>query len=294
MNFVNLSLLYKEELLQNVIPFWLQKSQDTPFGGYFTCLKRNGEVFDTDKFIWLQARQVWLFSYLYNKVEKKQEWLKCAIQGGEFLKKWGHDGQYNWHFSLTREGKPLIAPYNIFSYTFSAMAFGQLYLATGNEEYAHIAKVTYQTILEKSDNPKGKWNKAIPGARDLKGFALPMIMCNLSLELEPLLNEKVLNNTIETCIHEVMEVFYKPELGLIVENVTADGQLSDSFEGRQVNPGHTLEAMWFIMDLGVRLNKPELIEKAVRISLDAAAYGWDKEYEGFSILWTEKGILPSS
>lgn len=97
MNFVNLSLLYKEELLQNVIPFWLEKSQDNQFGGYFTCLKRNGEVFDTDKFIWLQARQVWLFSYLYNKVEKRPAWLKCAIQGGEFLKKWGHDGQYNWY-----------------------------------------------------------------------------------------------------------------------------------------------------------------------------------------------------
>ena len=43
-------------------------------------------VFDTDKFIWLQGREVWLFSMLYNKVEKRQEWLDCAIQGGEFLK----------------------------------------------------------------------------------------------------------------------------------------------------------------------------------------------------------------
>ncbi|MCD7975976.1 MAG: AGE family epimerase/isomerase [Tannerellaceae bacterium] len=292
MNFVNLSLLYKEELLQNVIPFWLEKSQDNQFGGYFTCLKRNGEVFDTDKFIWLQARQVWLFSYLYNKVEKRPAWLKCAIQGGEFLKKWGHDGQYNWYFSLTREGKPLVAPYNIFSYTFAAMAFGQLYLATGNEEYAHIAKVTYQTILSRTDNPKGKRNKAIPGSRDLKGFALPMIMCNLSLELEPLLEEKILNHTIETCIHEVMEIFYKPELGLIVENVTAEGNLSDSFEGRQVNPGHTLEAMWFIMDLGVRQNNPELIEKAVGIALKAADYGWDKEYEGFFYFMDREGAPP--
>lgn len=147
---------YKEELLNNVLPFWIQHSQDKECGGYFTCLDQFGKVFDTDKFIWLQGREVWMFSMLYNKLEKKQEWLDCAIQGGEFLKKYGHDGNYNWYFSLNREGKPLVEPYNIFSYTFATMAFGQLSLATGCEEYADIAKKTFDIILSKTDNPKRK------------------------------------------------------------------------------------------------------------------------------------------
>ncbi len=75
--------LYKSELLQRVVPFWLEKSQDEEYGGYFTCLDRKGNVFDTDKFIWLQCREVWLFAMLYNKVEKNEEWLNCAIQGAE-------------------------------------------------------------------------------------------------------------------------------------------------------------------------------------------------------------------
>ena len=133
-DFEKLAKLYKDELLDNVIPFWLNNSIDKEFGGYFTCLTRDGKVFDTDKFIWPQGRQVWMFSMLYNKVEKRQEWLDCAIMGGEFLKKFGHDGEYNWYFSLTREGKPLIEPYSIFSDCFAAMAFGQLSLATGNQE----------------------------------------------------------------------------------------------------------------------------------------------------------------
>lgn len=280
MDFTKLSEQYKNELLLNVVPFWLNKSQDREFGGYFTCLTREGNVFDTDKFVWLQGRQVWFFSYLYNKVEKRPEWLECAIQGAEFLKKYGHDGQYNWYFSLTQKGRPLIAPYNIFSYTFAAMAFGQLSIATNNSEYAAIAKATYKKILSRMDNPKDKWNKAMPGSRDLKSFALPMIMCNLSLEIEQLLDKETMNQTIETCVHEVMDVFYRPELGIVVENVTTDGQLSDSFEGRSLNPGHSIEAMWFIMDLGVRLNRPELIEKAVDIALKMVNYGWDKKYEG--------------
>lgn len=126
-----LSKLYKVELLNNVMPFWLTKSQDTKYGGYFTCLDRAGNVFDTDKFVWLQGREVWQFSMLYNNLEKNPEWLKCAVQGGEFLKKYGHDGNLNWYFSLTQDGKPIIEPYNIFSYTFATMAFGQLSKASG-------------------------------------------------------------------------------------------------------------------------------------------------------------------
>ncbi len=152
--------LYKSELLDNVLPFWLKHSQDKEFGGYFSCLKQDGEVFDTDKFIWLQGRQVWMFSTMYNQVEKRQEWLDCAVQGAEFLKKYGHDGNFNWYFSLTQEGKPLVEPYNIFSYTFATMAFGQLNLATNNEEYGNIAKETFKIILSRVNNPKGKWNKA--------------------------------------------------------------------------------------------------------------------------------------
>lgn len=271
---------YKKELLDNVLPFWLEKSQDKEFGGYFTCLDRQGNVFDTDKFIWLQGREVWMFSMLYNKVEKRKEWLDCAIQGAEFLKKYGHDGNYNWYFSLTREGQPLVEPYNIFSYTFATMAFGQLSIATGSAEYADIAKKTFDIILSKVDNPKGKWNKAYPGTRNMKGFALPMILCNLALEIEPLLDKEFMEKTIETCLHEVLDVFYRPELGLIVENVSVDGELLDNFDGRLLNPGHAIEAMWFIMDLGVRLNRKDLIDKAVKIALQEVEYGWDKEHGG--------------
>lgn len=293
MDFKQLEKQYRDELLQNVIPFWLEKSQDKEYGGYFTCLDRQGNVFDTDKFIWLQGREVWLFAMLYNRVEKRQEWLDCAIQGAEFLKKYGHDGNLNWYFSLDRQGNPLVEPYNIFSYTFATMAFGQLSIATGNQEYADIAKRTFDIILSKQDNPKGKWSKAYPGTRSLKNFALPMILCNLALEIEPLLDQAFIEKTMDTCIHEVMDVFLRSELGgIVVENVNADGSLSDTFEGRQLTPGHAIEAMWFIMDLGKRLNRPELIEKAVQTTLKMIDYGWDKEYGGIYYFMDRKGCPP--
>ena len=279
-DFKQLAQPYTCELLDRVMPFWMEKSIDKEFGGYFTCLERDGEVFDTDKFVWLQGREVWMLSTLYNKVEKRQEWLDAAIQGAEFLKKYGHDGNLNWYFALDREGHPLVEPYNIFSYTFAVIAFGQLSIATGNKEYAEIAKKTFDIVLSKVDNPKGRWSKASPGARSLKSFALPMILCNVALEIESLLEKDFLDKTIETCVHEVMDVFYRPELGLIVEHLGTNNELVDCMDGRLLNPGHAIEAMWFIMDLGKRLGNQALIEKAVKIALAEVEYGWDKQYGG--------------
>ena len=278
---------YKSELLDRTIPFWLNKSQDAEFGGYFTCLDRVGNVYDTDKFVWMQGREVWMFSKLYNTVEPRQEWLDAAIQGAEFLKKHGHDGNLNWYFALDREGHALVEPYNIFSYTFAVIAFGQLSIAlktagdaARSAEYADIAKRTFDIVLSKTDNPKGRWSKAAPGARALKTFDLPMILCNVALEIEPLLEPTFLQKAIDDCLHEVMDVFYRPELGLIVEALGKDGNLVDCFDGRKMNPGHAIEAMWFVMDLGKRLDRPELIKKAVEICLNEIEYGWDKEYDG--------------
>ena len=280
MDFKKLSEQYRDELLEKVIPFWLTKSQDLGNGGYFTCLDREGNVFDTDKFVWMQGREVWMFAKLYNTVEQRPEWLACAEQGAEFLKRYGHDGNLNWYFALDREGKPLVEPYNIFSYTFAVIAFGQLAKATGNEEYADIARRTFDIVLSKVDNPKGRWNKAAAGARALKSFDLPMILCNVALEIEHLLDPDFLQRTIDNCLHEVLDVFYRPELGLIVEVLGKDGQLVDSFDGRKMNPGHAIESTWFIMDLAERLNRPDLIQKAVKICLNEIEYGWDKEHGG--------------
>lgn len=287
-DFEQLAQKYRAELYDNVLPFWLEHSIDEEFGGYFTCLDRDGSVYDTDKFIWMQGREVWMFSMLYNKVEKRQEWLDCAIKGAEFLKRYGHDGELNWYFSVDRSGKPLVSPYNIFSYTFAVMAFAQLSIATGSAEYAEIARKTFDKILEKRDNPKGRWDKSA-GGRSLKSFALPMILCNLALEIEQLIDPALIDKTIDECLHEVLDVFYQPELGLVVENLAPDGSLVDCFEGRQMNPGHTLEATWFIMDLGRRLQRRDLIDKALEIALNTAEFGWDKEYGGFFYFLDRKG-----
>ncbi len=83
-DFKDLVELYKNALLEDGIPFWEKYSIDWEKGGYFTCLDREGKVYDTDKFIWLQNRQVWTFSMLYNQLEKREDWLQTCQQWCKF------------------------------------------------------------------------------------------------------------------------------------------------------------------------------------------------------------------
>lgn len=285
------STLYKNTLLTDIIPFWEKNSIDNEYGGYFTCLDKTGKVYDTDKFMWLQGRQAWVFSMLYNTVDKNENWLKLAKHGIDFIIEKGMDKEGNFYFSTTREGKPLVQPYNIFSDCFAAMAFSQYAIASGDENIKKLAKQTYLNILKKKHNPKGIYEKST-GERPLKSFSLPMILSNLVLELEAVLDKEEVDKTIDFSIHEVMEVFLDKKSGLIYEFVKEDGSHEDTYNGRLLNPGHGIEAMWFMIDIGVRRKDTKLIEKAADTIITILEYSWDEKYGGIFYFMDSQGKPP--
>jgi N-acylglucosamine 2-epimerase len=295
-DFKGLANQYKAALLEDVIPFWERHSIDWEQGGYFTCLDRAGKVYDTDKFIWLQNRQVWLFSMLYNQLENPSEqrdrWLKIAANGANFLAKHGRDAEGNWYFALDRAGKPLVQPYNIFSDCFAAMAFSKYALASGEDGAKEVALQAYNNVLRRKDNPKGSYNKTFPGTRPLKSLAVPMILANLSLEMDWLLPSDQLEEVLAATVQEVMTDFLDGDRGLMYENVALDGAHVDSFEGRLINPGHGIEAMWFVMDIAKRRNDPTTINQAVDVVLNILNFAWDAEYGGLYYFMDAEGHPP--
>lgn len=290
--FQRLAAQYRQALLADVLPFWERHSLDSEYGGYFTCLDRAGNVYDTDKFIWLQNRQVWTFSMLYNRLEKRQNWLDVAASGADFLAQHGRDPDGNWYFSLTQQGQPLTQPYNIFSDCFAAMAFSQYALASGSEAAKAIALQAYENVLRRQAHPKGQYTKAYPGTRPMKSLAVPMILANLTLEMDWLLPSHTLEQVLDQTIQEVMGDFYDADSHLMLEQVAPDGSALDCFEGRLVNPGHGIEAMWFMMDIGQRRGDPDLIQKAVAIVLNILDFAWDTEFGGLYYFMDIQGHPP--
>jgi N-acylglucosamine 2-epimerase len=283
---------YQRALLNDVLPFWESYSLDRNHGGYLTCLDRAGQVYDTDKFIWLQNRQVWLFSMLYNRLEQRESWLAVANHGATFLSQHGRDPEGNWYFSLNQTGQPLIQPYNIFSDCFAAMAFSQYALASGEEAAKTTALQAYGNVLRRKSNPKGQYDKAFPGTRSLKSLAVPMILANLTLEMDWLLEGDQLTSILKETVAEVMTDFLDPDLGLMLEHVAPEGKKLDCYEGRLLNPGHGIEAMWFMMDIGDRLGDKALITQAVDVTLNILEYAWDPDYGGIYYFMDRLGAPP--
>ncbi|NKB67588.1 MAG: AGE family epimerase/isomerase [Candidatus Latescibacteria bacterium] len=291
-DYAALAAQYRSALLDDVVPFWQRHGVDWEQGGYFTCIDRTGQIFDTDKFIWLQNRQLWTFSTLYSDLEQRQDWLDLAAHGAQFLARHGRDAEGNWYFALDRAGQPLVQPYNIFSDCFAAMAFSQYARAAGDDQAREIALQAYNNVLRRKDNPKGQYTKAYPGTRPLKTLAVPMILANLTLEMAWLLDEGKLEEVIDATLGEVMGDFLDTERGIMFENVRPDGSRDDSFDGRLLNPGHGIEAMWFIMDIAQRRGDSATIERAVDVVLNILDYAWDQEYGGLYYFMDAEGRPP--
>ncbi len=283
---------YRTALIEDVIPFWQKNSIDNNLGGYFTSLDRFGNVFDKDKFVWLQARQMWTFSMLYNKYDKNQEWLDVAKVGFNFLENNGMDKEGNWYFALNQEGKPLVQPYNIFSDCFASMAFGEFALASGDGKSKEIALQTYRNILKRKDNPKGTYTKAIGETRNLKSFSLPMILANLTLELKWMLGEEEFKKYSVIFLDEIMNHFLDNKKGIIHENVFPNGDKSDTYEGRLINPGHGIEGMSFVIDVAAELGENEIIKRATDIILSILEFSWDEEFGGIFYFMDSEGKPP--
>jgi N-acylglucosamine 2-epimerase len=292
LSYKDLALTYRAALLDNVLPFWEQHSPDRSCGGYFTCLERDGRVYDTDKFVWLQARQVWMFSALYNRLEPREAWLDLARLGAGYLTRHGRDEDGNWYFALARDGRPLVQPYNIFSDCFAAMAFGQYALAAGDDASRDIAVRTWENILRREENPKGRYNKLVPGTRPMRSLALPMILANLVLELEGLLDAARVDATLEACLHAVLDLHLDADRGLLYESVAPDGSHVDSFDGRLICPGHGLEATWFLMDVAERRGDAAMAGRCVDAALRTLEFGWDPEHGGLYYFTDADGHPP--
>jgi N-acylglucosamine 2-epimerase len=291
-DFQALAHQYKSALLNDVIPFWETHSVDWQQGGYFTCLDRAGKVYDTDKFIWLQNRQVWMFSTFYNCIEPREDWLNIAAHGATFLANHGRDANGDWYFALTQDGQPLVQPYNIFSDCFAAMAFSKFALASGQDWAKEVALQAYSNVLRRKDNPKGSYTKGYPGTRPMKSLAVPMILANLTLEMDWLLPKETLNRVLDETVQEVMTDFLDPARGIMFENVALDGSHLDCFDGRLLNPGHGIEAMWFIMEIANRRGDAATINRAVSVVLNILNVAWDKDYDGLFYFMDAEGHPP--
>ncbi len=272
---------YKSTLLEDVLPFWTTHGVDEEHGGFLTALDRNGQVLDTDKGMWQQGRATWLFGHLYNTVERRDSWLALAEQGINFIRQHGFDADGRMFFQVTRDGKPLRKRRYVYTEAFAAMAFATYARAANDDEAAAEASRLFR-LFDRYHTTAGLMPpKVNPVTRPSIGIGPFMIAINLAQTLRDAIDDPMCNPIIDRSIEAIQTYFMKPELEAVMETVAPDGAIIDHFDGRTLNPGHALEAAWFILhEATVRGNDAALVETGRRILEWMWPRGWDDEYGG--------------
>ena len=280
---------FKNELFQNVIPFWESYSIDKHHGGFYNCLDRNGKVFDSTKHSWLQARQVWMFSKLYNEFDQKEQWFEYSKHGIDFLRRNAVRTDNRVYFSLTKEGKPIYLQRKIFSECFYLHAIAEHAVSSNTEELNSEVEDMFNSIWELAFTPGMTGRVEYEGENILQTLAVPMILLNVI--------EEISTNNLEKYRSRIMELIYKIKLHYmnekLYENVSRNGDQSSTSILRLLNPGHAIEAGWFLLSWAIKLGDKDLSKFSARIIRNSFELGWDKEYGGLFYFLDAEGFSPT-
>ena len=278
-----------QEELGRCLEFWLGHGMDTEHGGVYTCLDRKGEIFSTDKSVWMQGRCGWLFAWLCNTYGMREEWLAASKSCIDFLERHcvNHSAGGRLYFTVTADGKPLRQRRYCFSEAFAAIANAEYSLASGDQSALERAREYYELIWQLNngliEDPTGLGSKTISSTRTGRALADPMIYLNVTGVLRRCDPERkaLYDERAAFCVDTIFRYHYKPELGCTLETVGPNGEFQSEFTaGRVVNPGHDMECCWFLLEEAAYRGDTDLREKAIHMFDNALEAGWDKEYDG--------------
>jgi N-acylglucosamine 2-epimerase len=279
------TMIYRDALIDDVIPFWIRHGLDREHGGYLTALDRDGSVVDTDKSIWFQGRGAWMFATLYNTVDKRPEWLDAARSGIEFIRKYGHSPEGKLYFTVTRDGRPLRMRRYVYSESFAAIANAVYASASGDARAAEDAKSFFESYLRYSFDTGQIPAKVNATTRPMIGIGPLMITIATAQELRANLGElsvgdRTCTEWIDFAIDRIERLFVKSEHQAVLETVGPEGEILDHFDGRLLNPGHAIECAWFILHEGKLRNDRRYVQLGLTMLDWMWQRGWDEQYGG--------------
>jgi N-acylglucosamine 2-epimerase len=272
---------YRSVLLDDIVPWWERNAVDRECGGFYSCLERDGHPYSSEKFMWMNARAVWMFSHLYNRVEPRPEWREMAEQGAQFMLKHAYRDDGKMYFRLTREGKPMATALSIYTESFATIALAELSAATGNHAYWDRAVQMYDRLMPRFGQPSDTALLGYPINAEFHLHAHDMVRITLAWVMNRIAPSERWEADLTLSVDSILRRHWKPELRALLENVAMDGSaMLDLPEGRMVNPGHAIECAWMLLEIAEHRDDEALRQTAYDIILASLERGWDEKYGG--------------
>ena len=283
---IKLRDFYHQTLLEDVIPFWMNSDLiDHKYGGFNSSVDREGRNYNPDKSVWFQGRCLWTFAKLCNTYGIKPEWKEACDSGAKFIKEHCIDKDGRMFFVVSEDGRPIRKRRYYFSESFLVVGFAEYSLLSKNPDDLKLAEdyfdLMYRLYLHPETDPFKITPKENSEVRNLHSNANPMVLVSCAQTLRRISKKPAkYDPIIQNIIKDMINLHYKEEYKCVLENVNLDGSILDNPTGRTINPGHSIENSWFLMNYANITNDKELLNKALNILNWSLERGWDKEYGG--------------
>lgn len=272
---------FQELLLDGIVPFWSRHGIDTEYGGVLSCMTEEGKSVSTDKYIWSQARWVWTCSALYNRVEKRPEFLAWARATIDFLLKHGRDEQGRWVYHTKRDGEIVEGAISIYADCFVVYGLNEYCRAVPDTKLLALARNIFESIQKRIEAPEFSETAPYKLPPNRRNHGIPMILTEVAGELARATQDPEIARAADDHASCVMNHFVRPNRQCLVEFLDRNYREVPAPEGTFIMPGHAIESMWFQMHRALARNNDR---KAIRAAAEVLRWhlekGWDKEYGG--------------
>jgi len=148
-NLLELRRQVKEELTNNILPFWAGKMRDEKQDGFYGQIKGDGQLIPAaDKGGILNARILWSFSSAYLQ-EKNSLYLEMANRAKNYILNHFFDPEFGGtYWTISFDGRPVDSKKQIYSQAFFIYAFSEHYRASGDKTSLQKAIELFR-IIEK-------------------------------------------------------------------------------------------------------------------------------------------------
>jgi len=281
---------YQREIVENFWPFW-EKSFDHKHGGLFTCYTNDGsQLVSKDKYTWSQGRFLWLCSELYQLTEEGRlpfdsaTLKEMADKTYEFLKNHTMTEENHVLYAVTEDGKELQSDISIYADCFFVLGVNKYAKVSNDAEAFHLALSVYRTINNRVVEGRVK-TEPYPIPEGFLSHSLNMILLNVAQEIEE--TARLFSFSIKDLgvkksgdlSQYILEQFISED-GRCIELKRGNEGSSGSLLEEHLNPGHTLEAIWFHIHSLQEWKESEreaVLETLSTAALRALESGWDEE-----------------
>ncbi|HVT92993.1 MAG TPA: AGE family epimerase/isomerase [Bryobacteraceae bacterium] len=271
---------YRQLLMEGLIPFWSKHGVDREHGGVLSCMREDGTVLSTDKYIWSQARFVWTCAALYNRVEPRPEFLERARETIDFLLRHGRDKSGRWVYRTTREGVVLEGATSIYSDCFVVYGLSEYCRAVSAPELLDVARDTFRGIRKRVEEPDFSETAPYRLPPNRRNHGVPMILTEVAHELAKTTADPEIAAAAGEYARRVMSHFVRSQRQCLLEYLDYGYREVAGPEGTFVMPGHAIESMWFVIHWALGHGDRDMALRACEVIRWHLEKGWDAEYGG--------------